>query len=121
MPVSVCLFVCISVPPGVGVRVQGKGGGARRCGSRVGVGVHGKGGDQGVGNPGGRFTGVESDQRGGRSSGDGKRVGGVGSGWRWRRGSIQVTGSPGGEAPWLARGPPKAGLIASISIKSFQN
>ena len=52
----------------------------------------------------------------GRSSRVGERVGGMGSAWRWRRGSVQVTGGLGGEAPWLARGPPKAGLAASIYI-----
>ena len=51
------------------------------------------------GGPGGRFTGVEGDQRRGRSSGVGERVGGMESGWRWRRGSVQVTGGPGAEAP----------------------
>ena len=61
--------------------------------------------------PAGRFTGVEGDQRRGRSSGVGDRVGGVGSGWRW---SVKASGGPGRKAPWLARGPPKAGLAASI-------
>ena len=28
-------------------------------------------------------------------------------------GSVQVTESPGGEAPWLARGPPKPVITAS--------
>ena len=63
----------------------------------------------------GMFTGVEGDQRRGRNSGVGERVDGMGNGWRWRRGSVQVAGGPGGEAPWLARGPPKAGLAASIN------
>ena len=65
--------------------------------------------------PGGRFTGVEGDQRRGRSSGVGERVGGIGSGWRWRRESVHVTGGPEGEAPLLARGPPKACLAASYN------
>ena len=82
-------------------------------GPGVRVGVYGKGGVQGVESPGGMFTGVEGDQRRGKCSGIGERVGGMGSGCRWRRGSVQVTGGPGGEAPWLARGPPKAGLAAS--------
>ena len=51
--------------------------------------------------PGGRFTKVEGDQRRGRSSGVGDRVGGMASGWRWRKRSVQVTVGPGGEAPWL--------------------
>ena len=37
----------------------------------------GKVGVQGVGSPGGRFTGVEGDQRRERSSGLGERVGGI--------------------------------------------
>ena len=64
--------------------------------------------------PGGMFTGEEGVPRRGRSSGVGERVGGIRSGWRWRRGSVQVTEGPGGEAPRLARGPPKAGLAGSI-------
>ena len=47
----------------------------------MGVGVHVKSGVQGVGSPGGRFIGVESDQRRERSSGEGERVGGMESGW----------------------------------------
>ena len=43
----------------------------------------------------GRFTGVEGDQRRGRSSGAGERVGGVVSGWRWRRVRVQETGGGG--------------------------
>ena len=35
------------------------------------------------------FTGVEGDQRGGE-------VPGLGNGWRWRRGSVQVTPPPRG-------------------------
>ena len=38
-------------------------------------------------------------------------------GWRvvgGGEGSVLVTGGAGGEAPWLARGPPKAGVAASI-------
>ena len=42
----------------------------------------GKVGVQGVGSPGGRFTGVEGVQRRGRSFGVGERVGGMGSGGR---------------------------------------
>ena len=49
--------------------------------------------------PGGRFTGLEGDQRRGISSGAEERVGGVGSGWRWRRESAQGTGDQEGEAP----------------------
>ena len=60
---------------------------------------------------------MKGDHRPRRSSGVGERVGGMGSSWRWRRGSVQVTGGPGGEDPWLARGPPKAGLAASNSNK----
>ena len=56
----------------------------------------GKAGVQGVGSPGGRFTGVEGDQRRGRSSGVGERVGGMGSDWGGRRGSVQVMGGPKG-------------------------
>ena len=40
------------------------------------------------------------------------------------RGGVQATRGPGGEAPWLARGLPKAGLAGSIYIyisKKFQN
>ena len=48
----------------------------------------GKVGVQGVGSPGGRFTGVEGDQRRERRSGVGERFGGMGSGGRWRRGSV---------------------------------
>ena len=71
-----------------------------------------------MGSPGGRFIVVEGDRRLGRSSEVGERVGGMGSGWRWRRRSVQVTGGPGAQAPWLARGPPKAGLAASFLLKS---
>ena len=79
----------------------------------------GKVGVQWVGSPGGRFTGVESDQGRGRSSRVGERVGGMGSGWKWRRGCVQVTGSPGGEAPWLASEPSKTGLAASNLLRSL--
>ena len=79
----------------------------------------GKVGVQWVGSPGGRFTGVEGDQRRGRSSGVGERVGRMGSGRRWRRGSVQVKRGPGDGAPSLARGPPKAGLTASILTKTI--
>ena len=48
----------------------------------------------------------------------GRLTWGIGSGWRWRR-SIKMTGGPGGEAPWLARGPPKAGLAANFLIKQY--
>ena len=64
---------------------------------------------------------MESDQRLGRSSEVGERVGGVVSGWRWKRGSVQVTGGPGGEAPWLVRSSPKADILASLSIKQLIN
>ena len=64
---------------------------------------------------------MEGDQRRGRSSGVGERVGGMESGWRWRRGSVQVTGGSRGEAPSLERGPPKAGLAASYLIKQSEN
>ena len=83
VPMFVSKYVCMPAPPPRGWEV----------GSR-GWGVHGVR-DPWVGTPGGRFAGVEGDQRRGRSSGVGKRVGGMGSGWRWRRGSVQVTGGPG--------------------------
>ena len=76
----------------------------------MGVEVHGRG----VG-PRGGFTGMEGDQRRGRISRVGKRVGGMECGWRWRRGGVQVMGGPWGEAAWLA-GPPKAGLAASFTL-----
>ena len=68
-----------------------------------GFGSRGKISVQGVRSPGGRFTGVEGSQMRGRGSGVGERVGGIASDWRWKRGSVQVTRGPGGEAPWLAR------------------
>ena len=67
----------------------------------------------------------------GRNLGAGVRVSGVVSGWRCRRreglrGGVVVYGA--GESrgrgavfqaatPWLARGPPRAGVAVSISIK----
>ena len=63
--------------------------------------------------PGGRFTGVEGDQRRGRSSGVGERIGGMGEWLEREERECSSDGGPGGEAPWLARGPPKVGLAAS--------
>ena len=38
----------------------------------------------------------------------------------WRgEGSGSERGDPGGEAPWAARAPPKAGVAASCFIKTF--
>ena len=63
------MFLCLYLrPPRSGGRGPGEGGGLR-----------------------GRFTGVEGVQRRGRSSGVWERVGGMGCGWRWRRGSVQET------------------------------
>ena len=90
VPIYIYLCLYVCVPPGVG-----------RWG------------------PGSRFTGVQGDQRRGKSSRVG--VGGMRSGWRWRRGSVQMTGGPGGETPWLARGPSKADLAASIFHKGEEN
>ena len=67
------LFLCLYLRP--------PRGGGRDPGKRCGVGGAGSiGGIQVVGSPGGRFTGVEGDQRRGRSSGVVGRVGGMGSG-----------------------------------------
>ena len=59
------------------------------------MGSRGKVGVPEVGSPRGRFTGVEADQRRGRSSEVGERVGGMASGWRWRRRSVKRRGVQG--------------------------
>ena len=90
-----CLFVCFYVRP-----------------PRLGVGV------QGVRSPGGGFTGVEGDQRRGRSSGVVGSVGWWDAEWlEMEKRECSSDGGPGAGAPWLSRGPPKAGLAASFLLK----